>query len=358
MNKFLVTFFKLLLASTLYWLLAFLLFISIRYHGLEQEINFYLDEPQIFPTEAFYELALILGLIIGFIYAVIETASDALTNKLALGLTIAAKSLLYFLLMVILLTFTITLVEQQADIDLPNEGNWWQTNPFFWNTIIFFIVASVIFQLIRIAIDRFGRGNFISILLGRYKRPKEEEHVLMFLDLKDSTSIAEKLGHHLYSEFIQDCFTDLDRVLNRYDAKVYQYVGDEAVIHWTVKRGFRNNSCIRLFTAFHKRLNRRHSYYSRKFGVTPQFKAGIHYGKLMVVEVGNQKKELAFHGDVINTAARLQGCCNELGENLLVSEDVLEKLNISKTHYKLMSRDMELKGRSEHIKIYAIKIDY
>jgi len=101
-------------------------------------------------------------------------------------------------------------------------------------------------------------------------------------------------------------------------------------------------------------LKKRERYYGKKYKILPKFKAGIHYGKIMVAEVGSYKKELAFHGDVINTAARLQGCCNEFGKSLLISEDVLNKLNISKTHYELMERDMKLRGKEKSIKIYAI----
>jgi len=253
--------------------------------------------------------------------------------------------------MVSLTTFHL---EEQTDIDIYNERGWWRDDPFFWITVIYFVSASVVFSLFRIANDRFGRGNFIQILLGKYKRPKEQEHVLMFIDLKDSTKIAEKLGHHKYSQFIQDCFIDLNMSLNNFEAEVYQYVGDEAVIYWPSKKGFRNNNCINLFFAFEKRLNRREDYYKNKYAFNPKFKAGLHFGKLMVAEIGTIKKDLAFHGDVINTASRIQSLCNIFNQHLLVSESVLEKLNISKSHYKLLSQDMELKGKEERLKIYAI----
>lgn len=354
MNRTILSFFKFYVFSTLFWVSAFLLFILIRYNGLENELLPYLDEELMLPTRAFYEFALALGIITGFVYTIIETIADLLANKFSLGLIIIIKSMIYFIIMVVLLSFASILIEIEIDIDLPNEGDWWTTNQLFWNTILFFVVASIIFQLIRLAIARFGQGNFLTILLGTYKRPKEEERLLMFIDLKDSTAIAESLGHHVYSEFIQDCFVDLDSVLRRYNAKVYQYVGDEVVIHWAPKKGFKNNNCIQLFYAFGKRLKKRERYYGKKYKILPKFKAGIHYGKIMVAEVGSYKKELAFHGDVINTAARLQGCCNEFGKRLLISEDVLNKLNISKTHYELMERDMKLRGKEKSIKIYAI----
>ena len=58
----------------------------------------------------------------------------------------------------------------------------------------------------------------------------EEKRIFMFLDLRSSTFIAEKLGHKLYSEFIQDCFLDLE-VVRRHKAEIYQYVGDGYTTH-------------------------------------------------------------------------------------------------------------------------------
>ena len=49
----------------------------------------------------------------------------------------------------------------------------------------------------------------------------------------------------------------------------------------------------------------------------------------MVVEVGSFKKELAYHRDVINTAARIQHMCNTLQSTLLISSDLLNKFLIN-----------------------------
>jgi len=52
------------------------------------------------------------------------------------------------------------------------------------------------------------------------------------------------------------------------------------------------------------------AYYLSKYGRVPVFKAGIHGGKVMALEVGSVKKELAYLGDIVNTTARIQGECN------------------------------------------------
>ena len=61
-------------------------------------------------------------------------------------------------------------------------------------------------------------------------------------------------------------------------------------------------------------------YYEQKYGVIPEFKAGVNVGHVTVAEVGEIKKELAYHGDALNTAARIRSLCGSERKRLLVSE--------------------------------------
>ena len=124
----------------------------------------------------------------------------------------------------------------------------------------------------------------------------------MFLDLRSSTTIAEKLGHEKYSRLMQDCFNDLGVVIEN-DAEIYQYVGDEAVLTWSMEGGLKDQNCIRAFFTFKERLERKSEYYQSTYGVQPEFKAGVNGGSVIVTEVGKYKKEIAYYGDVA------QCCC-------------------------------------------------
>ncbi|WP_299333878.1 adenylate/guanylate cyclase domain-containing protein [uncultured Psychroserpens sp.] len=355
MNNRVKEFFLLQFSSVIYWVLAFIFFTTIRYNGLEEELKIFTDDVLYLPIRAYFEFAILVGAIMGFVYAIIEFLFDIyISKKLILGATILIKSIIYFVLIVILLSSISFLIEDSIDIDLPNERGWWREDPFFWNTVIFFIISSVVFSLIRIANDKFGRGVFLNMLLGKYKKPKEEKRVLMFLDLKDSTKIAEHLGHEKYSRFIQDCFKDLNNLLRKYEAEVYQYVGDEAVINWTEKRGFKNNNCTKLFFAFQKSLLEKSQYYQSEYEHTPVFKAGVHFGTIMIAEVGTVKKELAFHGDVINSASRIQGLCKNYNASLIISKTVLAKLNSNLINYEEIDEDVTLKGKQKKLKVYII----
>ncbi|MGC6430253.1 MAG: adenylate/guanylate cyclase domain-containing protein [Jejuia sp.] len=351
LKKFAVSIFQ----SIIFWMIAFFIYVFIKYNGLEEELAVYTDDILYLPVDDFYKYGLGLGFIIGVIYAIIEYVFDTvLSKKLALGFILFIKSIVYLITIIIVLTVFSFFLEEQIDIDIPNEIGWWHTDPIFWNTILYFVASSVIFSLLKIANDKFGPGVFFNMLLGKYRKPKEEERILMFLDLKDSTKIAEQLGHETYSRFIQDCFRDLNSILRKYEADIYQYVGDEAVLSWTTKKGFRKNNSVNLFFAFKDKLKKREQSYLHNYKVMPQFKAGLHCGKLMIAEVGTIKKELAFHGDVINTAARIQGLCNAYKAELLVSQAFLDRSLITLKYNANLLGDIKLKGREITLKVFAV----
>lgn len=348
-------FLELLLISVVFWILAFSFLFILRYNGLEHEISNYVDESLDIPVVDFYEFAIIIGFSIGFIYCVSEYLFDTfLSKRLSIISVLLIKSIIYFVVIVGTLSWVSLLVEETIDIDLETGRGWWHTDPVFWNVVIYFVVASSIFSILKIAKEKFGSGVFLKMLLGTYRKPKEEERILMFLDLKDSTKIAELLGHNKYSSFIQDCFIDLNSLIRQYEADIYQYVGDEAVITWIPKRGFRNNNCANLYFAFQDKLEKRKNYYNNTYQFNPKFKASLHVGKLIVAEVGTIKKELAYHGDVINTAARIQSLCNTLNSSLLVSEELLNRSFIKLDYNTELKGDITLRGKSETLKIYAI----
>ncbi|RDY59255.1 adenylate/guanylate cyclase domain-containing protein [Flagellimonas nanhaiensis] len=200
-----------------------------------------------------------------------------------------------------------------------------------------------------------GEGNLRKLLIGRFYTPREEERIFMFLDLKSSTPLAERLGHVEYSKLIQDCFNDLGIAITN-DAEIYQYVGDEAVLTWKMEDGLRNQNCLTTFYQFKKHLEDKKSYYENKYGCQPTFKAGIHAGIVTVTEVGKYKKEIAYHGDTINTAARIQGQCNTLESELLLSEFLKAKMETDKFKFTTKG-SVPLKGKKGKVSICAVHQD-
>ncbi|WP_281765206.1 hypothetical protein [Neptunitalea lumnitzerae] len=86
-----------------------------------------------------------------------------------------------------------------------------------------------------------------NLFLGTYKKPREENRIFLFLDLASSTTIAEDIGHLKFSKLLQDCFKILSSLLLDYEAEVYQYVGDEAVVTWKNNNSLNNVQCVNFF---------------------------------------------------------------------------------------------------------------
>ena len=297
----------------------------------------------------------ILGVMVSIVYTIIEFLFDKFLSKaLHIGIIIVLKSVVYLLFLIFSLTFIAFLAEDYINVDFPNERGWWISNRIFWLVTAYFILCSLLFSFVRLANDKFGKGVIIKMLLGRYRNPREVERILMFIDLKSSTTIAEELGHLKYSRFIQDCFYYLNRIVNKHDAEIYQYVGDEAVLSWKLNKGIKNLNCLNLFFEYDSKLKKHSKYYMKKYGVVPEFKAGVHAGKIIIAEVGTIKKELAYHGDVINTTSRIQEQCNEYNESLLLSEELLLKLNLKQKYKAIPLGEELLEGKTEELKLFAI----
>lgn len=217
----------------------------------------------------------------------------------------------------------------------------------FW---LFVMIGTLITLFVN---DKYGPGELKKFLLGKYFHPKSEERVFMFLDLKDSTSIAERLGERQYFSFIQQVFKDITPVLLDTKGEVYQYVGDEVVITWKTSSGVRNLNCIRCFRGVDKLLKEVAPRYENRFGVVPEFKAGLHVGTVMVGEIGVIKRDIAYSGDVLNTAARIQSKCNEFGVSLLFSEDLLNHFPEGHWSPKPMGK-VRLRGKAEALHLYSL----
>lgn len=220
---------------------------------------------------------------------------------------------------------------------------------------IYFYVLSV--DLLMSAISQInlmlGENNLLRLLMGGFYTPREEERVFMFLDLQSSTQLAEQLGHFEYSKLIQDCFNDLGVVVEN-EAEIYQYVGDEVILTWKTKDGLRNHNCLNAYFNFMAQLNRRSDYYEEKYNCIPFFKAGVNSGLVTVTEVGRYKKEIAYHGDPINTAARIQSKCNEFRKGLLISENLKALVNSNKFEFEKLGT-IPLRGKSTEVGIFAVK---
>lgn len=225
----------------------------------------------------------------------------------------------------------------------------------FW-ILLLYIATMVFLSLFTVQVrDNLGPEVFYNFLFGKYHQPKEEKRVFMFVDMKSSTRIAESLGHVSYFKLLNDYYADMTKAIVRSGGEIYQYVGDEVVISWDLNSAFDNFNCIECFFEAKKIFEERKEYYVKAYGLSPGFKAGMHWGEVTTGEIGSIKKDIIFTGDVLNTCARIQSLCNSLASDNLMSEALLNQLAINDLYKVSFKGEMELRGKSDKVKLYSIQ---
>lgn len=224
----------------------------------------------------------------------------------------------------------------------------------FTAMVIFLLLLGTALSFFRSVGNRFGHGILINYLSGKYHEPVEENRVFMFIDLNNSTGIAEKLGHTRYSRFLNKCFSDLSLLLIQYNAEVYQYVGDEAVVTWNMRYLKDQGQPVDLFFAFEALLREQRAMYLEKFGVVPTFKAALNAGAVIVTELGTRRRDLVYHGDVLNTASRVLELGSRTQKKLLITSHLYSALaNQDKFCVRYVS-DLTLRGKKDRTTVYEV----
>lgn len=202
--------------------------------------------------------------------------------------------------------------------------------------------------------DKYGPGGLRNLLWGRYNKPRQENRIFLFLDINDSTAIAERLGHERYFCMLKDFFADITDPILENKGSIYQYVGDEVSISWlnTEENKF---SCLKFVKQAVEALERREEYYLHTYGFVPRFKTGIHAGEVTAGYIGIIKKELVFSGDTLNTTARIRSMCNELGSSYVMTYDFLGGLQNT---YGFVIREIGetgFRGREEKEQLFSLE---
>ncbi|MGD8276598.1 MAG: adenylate/guanylate cyclase domain-containing protein [Gemmatimonadota bacterium] len=216
------------------------------------------------------------------------------------------------------------------------------------------VLSIVVVNFIMEVRRKVGPGKLWALLTGRYHQPREENRIFLFLDLRGSTSITETLGHARYSQFLRQVYHDLTEIVLLHDAEIYQYVGDEVVLTWPARAPDSGAQSLHAFFAFRQKLQRKKDWYRDTFGVVPEFRGGIECGEVTATEVGDIKRDIAFHGDPLNTAARLLELCGEFGEPVLVSGRIRNALAADRSLAAELRGELVLRGQSRPIPIYGV----
>jgi len=100
---------------------------------------------------------------------------------------------------------------------------------------IYLLFIAALYHFLPEIDQKLGRGNLWKFRRWCLYKLKTENHIFMFLNIRDSTTSTEQVGHLRFSRSVQDCFNNF-WVIDPYYARVYPHVEYEVAISWSVER--------------------------------------------------------------------------------------------------------------------------
>lgn len=343
-----------ILFVTLLWLLGGLIFVYVKFNDIPDTAAKAYPVMQGMTKQWVYKFSVVTCLCIGLMMGIFHTL---IYPKMIRTRNIVLTILLRMAIFATLTTAIILIFLHFSDI----PSNTWQSSTLprgsGMSVMVSMVLMDILVGLIVTLRTNLGKNYFRNFIRNPYFTPIPENRIFMFMNLRDSTILVKKMGSTHFSSFIQDCFKDLSSVSLELGGEVYQFVGDEAVITWRIKNQKQFKEAVDLHFFLIKQLEKKRGYYIRKHNHFPEFWSSIHSGTVSAALVGHYKKEIAFHGGVLNLCSRLQKVCRDYNANLVISENFYKQLPHKNSFRYTAISDIELKGISQKQLVYKVDLD-
>ena len=200
---------------------------------------------------------------------------------------------------------------------------------------------------------KIGPKVLFALVSGKYNRPKKVERIVLFIEIQDVKATIKRIGRIDFFNFLNDIIFDASEIILHRKGDIYEYVENEILVTWDLDEGIDNANCIRTFFEIKEALEANKIYYYEHYGTTPELRASLHAGVLIQGVIGEVKSEIKYHGDVMNTAARILGKTNA-EQNLMVSNYLADKIDLPSIYQRQNLGEFELKGKQRSVQLSAL----
>jgi adenylate cyclase len=234
----------------------------------------------------------------------------------------------------------------------------WYALPVPYGRLPFILPVIIAFSAIGIVVMRavhfIGIETLFHLMIGTYHRPVVEQKVLVFVDINNSTGLAERLGALKIKSLVGKFLFDISKPITDYGGEIYLYKGDGLIAIWDWREAVRNNKILQAIDAVLAAVGREYGQYLAQFGVAPAFRIGVHGGDVVVSEQGDTKRSIGIYGSTINIASRMEDAAKAHGVVCAISGDVAQALPQSAARLRPIGYE-KIKGISTEIPIFAYR---
>jgi adenylate cyclase len=191
------------------------------------------------------------------------------------------------------------------------------------NVILYSVIGIVVMR----AVHFIGIDTLFHLMIGTYHRPVVEQKVLAFIDINNSTGLAERLGALQVKSFVGKFLFDISKPITDFGGDIYLYKGDGLIAIWDWQEALRGDRILRALDAVFIAVGCERYRYLAQFGVAPAFRIGVHGGDVVVSEQGDTKRSIGIYGSTINIASRMEEAAKAHGVACAISGTVARELS-------------------------------
>jgi adenylate cyclase len=304
-----------------------------------------------FTSAADIAVGLVYGLLIsvsiaGISLFVLDGPMRAWLRGLPFTANLMVRSAIYAAIIVPILFFQLGAVVAGVAPDPSHKG--------FWIDIIYAVLFLVVANLVLGIANIIGPRAFLNFIIGRYHTPIEENRFVLFVDIAGSTGLAERLGGVGIHRFLDRTFRLLTVAVVDYRGEVLDYVGDEVIVTWREASGAVDCRPLQCFVAMRDELARASGQFESEFGAAPRIRGSLHFGSVIVGEIGDIKRAIVFNGDVMNTAARLEELSRNVDGGFLASRAAMQRFSSVPPFAVSDLGRLPIRGRGDGIDVVGI----
>ncbi len=184
---------------------------------------------------------------------------------------------------------------------------------------------------------------------------KHSEITVMFADIRGFTSLSESRKADEVSLLLNEYFSELEPVINKYHGVINKFIGDAVLVVFGDPDQDKNHARNAVKCAYE--LRKKVKIIKQKWIDEGKPKIdigiGINTGEAFIGNVGTKNRfEYTVIGDTVNIASRIEDYNKIYKTHILISENTYRK--ISQIADVIKIREVYIKGKSNKINIYEV----
>lgn len=178
------------------------------------------------------------------------------------------------------------------------------------------------------------------------------ELTVLFSDVREFTSIAEKLNPKELSRLMNEFLTPMTRVIHQHRGTIDKYMGDAIMAFWgaPLRDPEHARHAVEAALDMQRTLARLNADFTARGWPALRMGIGLNSGAMSVGDMGSEfRRAYTVMGDAVNLGSRLEGLTKQYGTDIVCSETVRAAL----PDYAFLELDrVRVKGKGKPVAIY------